>query len=213
MSKKAYRRTIVTLITLIVICLFILPFTSSKYIQTINNPVTLNIAAPKYTVKFNANSGAGTMSDQEFEYGTAQNLTQNSFTKTGYTFVGWSTSSTATSGTTGSYTPTGNVTLYAIFSQNTYTLTVYKNSNYQGNGTGNETFSLAYNATKNFQDGYRANHGWGGWYWPGSYSWKNFGATVYCATVWSNGQNRAPLQIGMKTDGKNPVPTRTVFYI
>lgn len=117
-------------------------------------------------------------------------ITLPTATKTGYTFVGWSTSSTATSGTTGSYTPTGNVTLYAIFSQNTYTLTVYKNGVYQGNGTSNETFSLAYNATKNFHDGYRANHGWGGWYWSGSYTWKNFGATTYCATVWSDGQRR-----------------------
>ena len=106
MSKKAYRRTIVILITLIVICLFILPFTSSKYIKTINNPVTLNIVAPKYTVIFNANSGAGTMSDQEFEYGTAQNLTQNSFTKTGYTFAGWNTEANG-SGT--AYTDTQSV--------------------------------------------------------------------------------------------------------
>ena len=29
--------------------------------------------------------------------------------------MGWATSSTATSGTTGSYTPTGNVTLYATW--------------------------------------------------------------------------------------------------
>lgn len=35
-------------------------------------------------------------------------------TRTGYTFKGWSTSSSATSGSTGSYTPTANVTLYAI---------------------------------------------------------------------------------------------------
>lgn len=33
----------------------------------------------------------------------------------GYDFMGWATSSTATSGTTGSYTPSGNVTLYAIW--------------------------------------------------------------------------------------------------
>ena len=33
----------------------------------------------------------------------------------GYEFMGWATSSTADSGTTGSYTPTDNVTLYAIW--------------------------------------------------------------------------------------------------
>ena len=36
-------------------------------------------------------------------------------TRSGYDFLGWATSSTATSGTTGSYTPTGNVTLYAAW--------------------------------------------------------------------------------------------------
>lgn len=37
-------------------------------------------------------------------------------TRSGYNFIGWATSNTATSGTTGSYTPSGNVTLYAIWS-------------------------------------------------------------------------------------------------
>lgn len=35
--------------------------------------------------------------------------------RTGYAFKGWSTSPAATSGSTGSYTPTGNVTLYAVW--------------------------------------------------------------------------------------------------
>lgn len=39
-------------------------------------------------------------------------------TRTGYTFMGWSTSSTATSGSTGTYTPSGNVTLYATWKAN-----------------------------------------------------------------------------------------------
>lgn len=36
-------------------------------------------------------------------------------TRDGYEFLGWATSTMATSGTTGSYTPKGNVTLYAIW--------------------------------------------------------------------------------------------------
>lgn len=36
-------------------------------------------------------------------------------TRDGYDFMGWATATTASSGTTGSYTPTGNVTLYAIW--------------------------------------------------------------------------------------------------
>jgi len=45
-----------------------------------------------YEVKFNANGGSGTMSDQAFTYGTAQNLTANAFTRDGYRFAGWATS-------------------------------------------------------------------------------------------------------------------------
>lgn len=39
-------------------------------------------------------------------------------TRSGYTFKGWAPSTSATSGVTGSYTPSGNVTLHAIWSRN-----------------------------------------------------------------------------------------------
>ena len=48
-------------------------------------------------------------------------------TRTGYVFKGWGTSSTATTGVTGSYTPTGNVTLYAVWEANKYTVTYNPN--------------------------------------------------------------------------------------
>lgn len=44
-----------------------------------------------YTVHFDANEGAGAMSDQAFTYATAQALNANQFTRTGYVFVGWNT--------------------------------------------------------------------------------------------------------------------------
>ena len=53
-----------------------------------------------------------------------ETVTLPSPTRTGYTFKGWATSSTATSGTTGSYTPTGNVTLYAIWQAKEFTITI-----------------------------------------------------------------------------------------
>jgi uncharacterized repeat protein (TIGR02543 family) len=43
-------------------------------------------------VKFNANGGTGTMSNESFTYGTAKALTANSFTRAGYAFQGWATS-------------------------------------------------------------------------------------------------------------------------
>lgn len=51
--------------------------------------------------------------------GSYSAITLPTATRTGYIFKGWSTSSTATSGSTGSYTPTGNVTLYAVWQEDT----------------------------------------------------------------------------------------------
>lgn len=80
-----------------------------------------------YKVSFNANPGSdtinpvsGTMTDQDFIYGTAQNLTGNKYTRTGYTFAWWSTgANTSVAYTNGqsvnnlTTTSGGTVTLYA----------------------------------------------------------------------------------------------------
>ncbi len=44
-----------------------------------------------YQVAFNANNGEGTMANQDFIYDAEQALTENAFTRTGYTFEGWNT--------------------------------------------------------------------------------------------------------------------------
>lgn len=77
--------------------------------------------ANKYTVKFDANGGTGSMSNQSHTYGDSKALTANAFTRTGYTFAGWNTKA---DGTGTSYTDKqsvsnlsstdgGSVTLYA----------------------------------------------------------------------------------------------------
>ena len=48
-----------------------------------------NFTANTYTVVFDGNGGSGTMADQAIVYDTPMNLTQNTFTLTGYTFGGW----------------------------------------------------------------------------------------------------------------------------
>ena len=90
-----------------------------------------------YTVTYNANNGSGNMSPSTHYYATASNLTANICTRTGYTFAGWNTKA---DGTGTSYsdkasikklteTNGGNVTLYAVWTANTYTVT------YNGNGS------------------------------------------------------------------------------
>lgn len=76
-------------------------------------------------ITFNANGGEGTMNAQQVTEGdTSTTLTQNSFSKTGYTFAGWNT---AEDGSGDSYTdqataPTTSTTLYAQWTPNTYTI-------------------------------------------------------------------------------------------
>jgi len=50
-----------------------------------------HFAPNTYTVVFNANGGTGTMANQAFTYGTAQNLTEKTYTRDGYSFTGWAT--------------------------------------------------------------------------------------------------------------------------
>ena len=61
-----------------------------------NKSYTANWTANTYSVRFNANAetgtaATGTMSDQNFIYDQAQNLTANAFEREGYTFTGWTT--------------------------------------------------------------------------------------------------------------------------
>ena len=97
---------------------------SGSISSTTANPTTYTYAA-----------GNGTLT-ASYTYGA---VTLPTASRTGYTFKGWSTSNTASSGTTGSYTPTGNVTLYAIWQVNSYTLTV---------NPGNSTYTQNYGTTK-----------------------------------------------------------------
>ena len=75
-------------------------------------------------VYFNGNGGSGNMSSQTFVVGEAQNLKSCSYTRSGYTFLGWSWSSGATTAT---YTDgqtvvvtenAGSITLYAVWAKN-----------------------------------------------------------------------------------------------
>ena len=87
--------------------------------------------ANKYTIKYNANGGSGSMSDQSFAYGSAQSLTKNKFSRDTWGFAGWNTTSNG-SGTSYSagqsvsnLTAINNdvITLYAQWTYPTYAYT------------------------------------------------------------------------------------------
>ncbi|MBQ3709401.1 MAG: InlB B-repeat-containing protein [Bacteroidales bacterium] len=75
-------------------------------IYTGSASTTFPIRWSTYTVSFHENGSTaipatGTMSDQAFQYGVAQNLTANAFSREGFTFAGWNTE------------PDGNGTAYS----------------------------------------------------------------------------------------------------
>ncbi|MBO4245186.1 MAG: InlB B-repeat-containing protein [Bacilli bacterium] len=65
---------------------------------TADTTCTITFEPITYTVKLNANGGEGTqMSNISMTYNTAKALTANTYTRSGYIFTGWSTSSSDTS--------------------------------------------------------------------------------------------------------------------
>ena len=91
--------------------------------------------ANNYTVKFDANGGQGKMQDQQFEYDKAQKLSANAFTKENYTFAGWATSQNGEVVYTDAKevknlttVNNGEVTLYAIWTENDSYNVVYDNN-------------------------------------------------------------------------------------
>ena len=102
---------------------------------TSDNPYQLKIENnQQYTITYNANGGNGAPSNQIKKHGENITLSSVKPTKTGYTFTGWNTSSNG-SGTSyssgGTYSNNSNVTLYAQWKANTYTITYNANG---GNG-------------------------------------------------------------------------------
>lgn len=127
----------------------------SKLTATNGATVTLYAKwkANSYTIKFNANGGSGSMSDLAMTYDTAKNLTANSFTRTGYDFLGWSTSSSATSATYAdkasvkNLATSGSVTLYAVWKIKTFTVTVVASPTEAGTVSGGGNYDYNKTAT------------------------------------------------------------------
>lgn len=118
-----------------------------------------------YIIKYNANGGTGTMSDQRMKYDTPAKLTANAYNKTGYTFTGWRQDDKA-AGTkyrnreivTNLLSANGaTTTMYAQWKANEYTVTFI--DGHDGKTIGTETVTYGSNATepnKPMHEGYTA---------------------------------------------------------
>jgi uncharacterized repeat protein (TIGR02543 family) len=169
--------------------------------QTVRNLPTANETATlyavwgnSYTVKYNANGGSGSMSDQNFTDGVAQNLNaNNNITRQGYTFMGWARTSAAT---TAEFTNGQSVinlaagaetvvNLYAVWNAHNYTVVYNANGD---NVTGSMSAqSFTYGTAQNLRSNAfnRTNYTFAGW------------ATLPDATTvqYTNGQNGANMNV------------------
>ncbi len=98
--------------------------------------LTAKFEANEYTVHFDSNGGTESMNDQTFKYDDGQALNSNEFTREGYTFQGWSKEAAGTTvdykdGAVANFATSDEITLYAVWKANTYTVKFDAN-----NGTG-----------------------------------------------------------------------------
>ena len=111
--------------------------------------VYVTVTAPTYTVSYNANGGSGAPSTQTKHYNTTLTLSSTKPTRSGYTFLGWSTSSSATSASYSagaSYSSNADLNLYAVWKKNpTYTLSYSANggSGAPSSQTGASTYTIS----------------------------------------------------------------------
>lgn len=129
--------------------------------------VTFNVTVPawtSYTITYNANGGSGAPGSQTKWKDQTLKLSTTKPTRTGYSFLGWSTSSTATSATYaagGNYTSNSAATLYAVWKANTYTVSYNANG-----GTGapaNQTKTYGKALTLSSTKPTRTNYNFKGW--------------------------------------------------
>ena len=125
-----------------------------------------------YTLKYNANGGSGSMTDQKSCYTNVFNLASNQFTKTGYTFSGWTNETITTaladqssvSGAVFGVTYTNETaTLYAQWTPNSYRVKFNKNADDAAGSMSDQpfTYDVAQNLSAN--DFSRDGYVFGGW--------------------------------------------------
>ena len=109
-----------------------------------SNIVTFTVSPSTYSISFNANGGSGAPAAQTKTYGINLTLSSTKPTRTGYTFLGWSTSSTATGATYApgaTFSTNANTTLYAVWKKgceggnHSYSYKVTKNPTVSATGT------------------------------------------------------------------------------
>jgi uncharacterized repeat protein (TIGR02543 family) len=158
-----------------------------------NETVYRYFALNTWTVSYNANNGSGAPSSQTKTYNVNLTLSSTVPTRTGYDFLGWSTSSTATTATYsagGTYTANAGATLYAVWRLKTYTISYNANGGSGAPSAQTKTYgvNLTLSSTKPTRTGYdflgwsKSSTATSATYSAGGTYTANEGATLYA--VW-----------------------------
>ena len=140
--------------------------------------------ANTFSVKFNANNGNGAaMPDQQFVYNVAQELSENTYTRKGYTFKGWGETATSTSAKysdkqiVSNLTTTngGTIQLYALWTPIVYSLDFDVNG---GTYTSSIPSTYTIESTVPMPTAEKAGYSLSGWRADGSGNW---GSQLYTA--------------------------------
>lgn len=129
--------------------------------------VSFSVSVPawtSYTITYNANGGSGAPGSQTKWKDQTLTLSSTKPTRTGYTFLGWATSSSATSATYsagGSYTANSAATLYAVWKIITYTIKF--NANGGSGAPSNQTKTYGKTLTLSSTKPTRTNYNFKGW--------------------------------------------------
>jgi uncharacterized repeat protein (TIGR02543 family) len=157
-----------------------------------------------YTVTYNANGGSGAPAAGTKNHGVAYTLSTTKPTRTGYTFLGWNTSSTAT---TASHQPGGttqagtnqNIVFYAIWKANTYTVAYNANGGSGSMASGTFTYGTKKATAANTftKTGYSFN------------GWQAYRASD---TAWAYGKDGGTTESGWYKEGSQPSGYTKIHY-
>ena len=182
-----------------------------------NESVTIP-ALTSYTISYNANGGSGAPSNQTKYYGQSLTLSSTKPTRTGYSFLGWATSSSGSvSYSAGaSYTNNSSVTLFAVWKINTYTVSY--NANGGSGAPSNQTKTYGQDLKLSSTIPKKTNYNFKGWglsasattvsYGPGGSYTNNADLTLYA--IWELAYF-PPRITGLKADRCNSDGTLNDF--
>lgn len=179
-----------------------------------------------YTVSYNANGGSGAPASQTKQYGITLKLSSTIPKRDGYRFVGWGTSSGAASASYqpgGNYTSNAAITLYAIWTINSYIISYNANGGTGAPGSQTKIYgvTLVLSTTVPTKSGYKFL-GWAttstattAQYQPGANFTSNATTTLYA--VWklnifyiyfnANGGTGAPTMVEKTNEVDLTLPT------